>query len=65
MSMTWTTSTSLSLLLTIFLMQARSPVTSTGLPHCKPFSFQEVSYVGMPDLNSGAAAHVGSHGSVM
>ena len=65
MSMTWTTSTSLSLLLTIFLIHARSPVTSTGFPHCKPFSFQEVSYVGMPDLNSGAATHVDLRGSVM
>ena len=27
--------------------------------------FQEVSRVGMPDLNSGAAAHSGSRGSVM
>ena len=65
MSMTWTTSTSLSLLFTSFWIQARSPVNSFGLPHNKPFSFQEVSCVGMPDLNSGATAHVGLRGSVM
>ena len=35
------------------------------IPQIWPLSFQEVSRVGMPDLNSGAAAHSGSRGSVM
>ena len=35
------------------------------LPHDRPVSFHEVSCVGMPDRNLGAAAHSGSHGSVM
>ena len=35
------------------------------LPHDRPISFQEVSRVGGPDRNSGAATHSGSHGSVM
>ena len=35
------------------------------LPQDGTFSCQEVSRVGMPDQNSGAAAHLGSHGSVM
>ena len=65
MSMTWTTLTSLSFLFTSFWIQAWSPVSSSELPHSKPFSFQEVSCVGIPDLNSGAAAHVGSRGSVI
>ena len=63
--MTWTTLTSLSFLFTSFWIQAWSPVSSSELPHSKPFSFQEVSYVGIPDLNSGAAGHLGSRGSVM
>ena len=62
--MTWTTLTSLSFF-TSFWIQAWSPVTSSELSHSKPFFFQEVSYVGIPDLNSGAAAHLGSHGSVI
>ena len=62
--MTWTMLTSLSFF-TSFWIQAWSPVSSSELPHSKPFSFQEVIYVGIPDLNSGAAAHVGSRGSVM
>ena len=40
-------------------------VTSFRLPHDRPDSFQDVSRVGMPDRNSGAAAHLGSRGSVM
>ena len=35
------------------------------IPQIRPLSFQEVSRVGMPDLNSGAAAQSGSRGSVM
>ena len=35
------------------------------ITHDRPVSFQEVSRVGMPDRNSGAAAHSGSRGSVM
>ena len=35
------------------------------IPHVRPISFQEVSRVGKPDRNSGAAAHLGSRGSVM
>ena len=65
MSMTWTTLTSLSFLFIIFWTQAWSPVSSSESPHVRPFSFQEVSRVGMPDLNSGVAAHSGSRGSAM
>ena len=65
MSMTWTTLTSLSFLFTSFWMQACSPVSSSESPHVRPLSFQEVSHVGMPDLNTGATAHSGSRGSVM
>ena len=65
MSMTWTTLTSLSFLSTSFLMQAWSPVSSSESPQIRPLSFKEVSRVGMPDLNSGAAAHLGSRGSVI
>ena len=42
-----------------------SLVSSSEPPHVRLFSFQEVSHVGMPDLNSGAVAHSGSRGSVM
>ena len=42
-----------------------SPVSSPELPQGRPFSFQQVSRVGIPDRNSGAAAHLGSRGSVM
>ena len=59
MSMTWTTLTSLSFLSTSFWTQAWSPVSSSESPHVRPLSFQEVSRIGMPDLNSGAAAHLG------
>ena len=65
MSMTWTTLTSLSFLFTKVLTQDWSPVSSSELPHVRPVSFQEVSRVGKTDRNSGAAAHLGSHGSVM
>ena len=54
MSMTWTTLTSLSFLSTSFLMQAWSSVSSSESSQIRPLSFQEVSHVGMPDLNSGA-----------
>ena len=42
----------------MFLMQVRSPVSSTVEPQDKPFSFQEVSRVGIPDRNSGAATQL-------
>ena len=64
-SMTWTMLTSLIFLLIMFLMQVWSPVSSTEEPQDRPFSFQEVSRVGIPDLNSGAATQLVSHGSVM
>ena len=53
MSMTWTTLTSLSFFFTSFWMQAWSPVSSSESPRDRPFSFQEVSHVGIPDRNSG------------
>ena len=65
MSITWTMLTSLSFLLAILWIHFWSQSSSTDEPHDKPFSFQEVSYVGIPDLNSGAAAQSGSRGSVM
>ena len=49
MSMTWTTLTSLSFLFTRVWRQDWSPVSSSESPHNRPFSFQEVSRVGMPD----------------
>ena len=48
-SMTWTTLTSLIFLLIMFLTQFWSPVSSTDEPQDRPFSFQEVSRMGMPD----------------
>ena len=42
-----------------------SPVSSTDEPQDRPFSFQEVSRMGMPDRNSGAATQLVSCGSVM
>src|SRR3954464_6001072 len=46
-------------------MHVCNPVTSSSLPHDRPVSFQDMSRVGGPDLNSGAATHFGSLGSVM
>ena len=51
--------------LIMFLMHFWSPVSSTDEPQDMPFSFQEVSRMGMPDRNSGAATHAGSRGSVI
>src|SRR3954467_7109620 len=64
-SMTWTILTSRIGLFTRDWMQVFSPVTSSSLPHDRPVSFQDISRVGGPDLNSGAATHSGSRGSVM
>ena len=55
MSMTWTTLTSLIFLLIMFWMQVWSPVSSTEDPQDRPFSFEEVSRMGIPDQNLGAA----------
>ena len=63
--MTSTILTSLIFLLITFLMQVWSPVSSTEEPQDKPFSFQEVSRVGIPDRNLGAATQLESRGSVM
>ena len=63
--MTWTMLTSLIFLLIMFLMQVWSPVSSTEEPQDRPFSFQEVSCVGIPNQNLGAAAQLVSRGSVM
>ena len=63
--MTWTMLTSLIFMLIMFLMQVWSPVSSTEEPQDRPFSFQEVSHVGIPDQNLGAATQLGSRGSVM
>ena len=65
MSMTWTTLTSLSFLFTSFWIQAWSPVSSSESPQVRPLSFQEVSRVGIPDQNSGAATQLVSRGLVM
>ena len=64
-SMTWTTLTSLTFLVTRSRTQVWSPVTSFRLPHDRPVSFQDVSWVGKPDQNSGAATHLGSRDSVI
>ena len=58
-SMTWITLTRLSFLFTRVWRQDWSPVSSSELPRRKPFSFQEVSCMGVPYLNSAAAAHLG------
>ena len=63
--MTWTMLTSLIIFLIMFLTQFWSPVSSTDEPQDKPFSFQEVIRMGMPDQNSGAATQLVSRGSVM
>ena len=63
--MTWTTLTSLIFLLIMFLMHVWSPVSSIDEPQAKPFSFQEVSRMGMPDQNSGTAAQLALRGSVI
>ena len=65
MSMNWTMLTSLSILLTIFRIHFWSPSSSTDEHQDRPFSFQEVSRMGMPYQNSGAATHAGSSGSVI
>ena len=64
-SMTWTTLTSLIFLLIMFLMHFWSPVSSTDELQDRPFTFQEVSRVGIPDQNSGAATQLVSRGLVM
>ena len=63
--MTWTMLTSLSFLLIMFRIHFWSPSSSTDEPQDRPFSFQEVSRVGIPDQNSGAAIQLVSRGSVM
>ena len=40
-------------------------VSSVGAPQANPFFFQEVSRMGMPDQNSGAAAQLALRCSVM
>ena len=64
-SMTWITLTSLMFLSFMPLMQFMSPVSSVDSPHDRPFCTQEVSRMGVPDRNSGAAAQLASRGSVM
>ena len=61
----WTHSSKPLAYLIMFLMQVWSPVSSTGEPQDRAFSFQEVSRVGIPDLNLGAATQLASRGSVM
>ena len=46
-------------------MHVCNPVTSFSSPHDRPVSFQDISRMGGPDRNSGAAAHSGWRGSVM
>ena len=65
MSITWTMLTSLSFLLAILRIHFWSPSSSTDEPQDRPFSFQEVRRVGIPDRNLGAATHLASRGSVM
>src|SRR3954469_648904 len=64
-SITWTILTSRIGLFTRDWMQVCSLVTSSSLPHDRPVSFQDISRVGGPDRNLGAATHFGSRGSVM
>ena len=49
----------------MFRIHFWSPSSSTDEPQDRPFSFQEVSQVGIPDQNSGAATQLVSRGSVM
>ena len=65
MSMTWTMLTSLSFLPAIFRIHFWSPSSSTDEHQDRPFSFQEVSRMGIPDRNSGAATQLVSRGSVI
>ena len=65
MSMTWITLTSFMFLSFMPLTQVMSPVSSADSPHNRPFYSQEVSRIGVPDRNSGAAAQLASRGSVM
>ena len=65
MSMTYATLTSLSFLLAIFWIHFWSPSGSTDEPQDRPFSFQEVSRMGILDQNSGAATQLVSRGSAM
>ena len=55
MSMTWTMLTSLSFLHAIFRIHFWSPSSSTDEPQDRPFSFQEVIRVGIPDRNLGGS----------
>ena len=63
--MTWTILTSLSFLPIMFRIHFWSPSSSTDEPQDRPFSFQEVSRVGIPDQNSGAATQLVLRGLVM
>ena len=65
MSITWITLTSLIFLDIMFWTHVWSPVSSLGAPQVRPFSCQEVSRIGTPDQNSGAATQLVSRGSVM
>ena len=56
---------SLMFLSFILLMQFWSPVSSVDSPQDRPFFSQEVSRMGVPDRNLGAAAQLASRGSVM
>src|SRR3954470_19977407 len=64
-SITWIILTCRIGLFTRDWMQVCNPVTSSSFPHDRPVSFQDMSRVGGPDLNSGAATHFGSRGLVM
>ena len=63
-SITYTTSTSLMFLSTMLWMRVCSAISSSDEDQFGPFSIQEVSRIGAPDLNSGAAAQVVSRGFV-
>ena len=47
------------------VLDARLEPSQLVLPQVRPFSSQEVSRIGSPDRNSGAAAQLVSRGSVM
>ena len=49
---------------TMLLMRVCSADTSSDDAQSMPFFSQEVSRIGAPDLNSGAAAQAASRGSV-
>ena len=65
MSITWITLMSLILLVIMFWTHVWSLVSSFEEPQVRPFSCQEVGYIGTSNQNAGAAAQLVPCGLVM